>query len=57
MRQALRLEGVAQEMKVATNHLSKKTTDKRTQTPQEAAVAKLDLLIAELEKERQVAGQ
>jgi hypothetical protein len=50
------LEGVTQEMKVATNSLAKKATDKRTQTPQEAAVAKLDLLIAELEKEKKSLG-
>lgn len=50
------LEGVTQEMKVASNHLSKKATDKRTQTPQESAVAKLDRLIAELEKERMSLG-
>lgn len=50
------LEDVTQEMKVATNHLSKKTTDKQTQKPQEEAVSKLDKLIAELEKERQQLG-
>lgn len=50
------LEDITQEMKVATNHLSKKTTDKQTQKPQEDAVSKLDLLIKELEKERQGLG-
>ncbi|MBC7820528.1 MAG: hypothetical protein IAG10_26890 [Planctomycetaceae bacterium] len=41
---------------MATNHLSKKTTDKQTQKPQEDAVSKLDRLIAELEKERMGLG-
>ncbi len=50
------LEDITQEMKVATNYLSKKTTDKQTQKPQEEAVSKLDRLIAELEKERQGLG-
>ena len=40
------LEDVTQEMKVATSHLTKKATDKQTQQPQEAAVSKLDRLIA-----------
>ena len=43
-------------MKVASNHLSKKTTARPTQLSQEEAVAKLDKLIAELEKERQSMG-
>ncbi len=51
------LEDVTQEMKVAANQLSKKTTDKPTQDPQEAAVSKLDLLIAELEKEKKSLGE
>ena len=50
------LEGVTQDMKVATTQLSKKTTDNRTQTPQEAAVTKLDALIVALEKERRGLG-
>lgn len=50
------LDDITQEMKVAANHLSKKTTDKQTQTPQSEAVAKIDKLIAELEKERQQLG-
>ncbi len=50
------LEDVTHDMKVAANHLSKKTTAKPTQLSQEEAVAKLDKLIAELEKERQSMG-
>jgi hypothetical protein len=50
------LEEITQDMKVAANHLSKKTTAKPTQLSQEEAVAKLDKLIAELEKERQSLG-
>jgi hypothetical protein len=50
------LEDITHDMKVAANHLAKKTTDKPTQSPQEEAVAKLDKLIAELEKERQSMG-
>jgi hypothetical protein len=50
------LEDVTQEMKVASNHLSKKTTDKLTQQPQQEAVSKLDKLIAELEKQRMALG-
>jgi hypothetical protein len=50
------LEDITQEMKVATNHLSKKTTDKLTQQPQADAVSKLDKLIAELEKEKMSLG-
>jgi len=50
------LEDITHDMKVAANHLSKKTTAKPTQLSQEEAVAKLDKLIAELEKERQSMG-
>lgn len=50
------LEEVTQEMKVATNHLSRKTTDKQTQRPQEEAVTKIDKLIAALEKQRKALG-
>lgn len=50
------LEDITHDMKVAANHLSKRTTDKQTQTPQEEAVAKLDKLIEELEKQRQQMG-
>jgi hypothetical protein len=50
------LGDVTQEMKLATNHLSKKTTDKQTQQPQADAVSKLDKLIAELEKEKMNLG-
>jgi len=50
------LEDITHDMKVAANHLSKKTTDKPTQESQDEAVAKLDKLIAELEKERQSMG-
>jgi hypothetical protein len=50
------LEDITHDMKVSANHLSKKTTDKPAQLPQEEAVAKLDKLIAELEKERQQMG-
>src|SRR5262245_56687829 len=50
------LEEITQDMKVAANHLSKKTTAKPTQLSQDEAVAKLDKLIAELEKERQSMG-
>jgi hypothetical protein len=50
------LEDITHEMKVAANHLSKKVTDKPPQTAQEEAVAKLDKLIEELEKERQSMG-
>lgn len=50
------LEDITQHMKVAANHLSKKATDKPPQQAQEEAVAKLDTLIAELEKERQSMG-
>ncbi len=50
------LDDIAHDMKVAAGHLSKKTTDKPAQHPQEEAVAKLDKLIAELEKERQSMG-
>ncbi len=50
------LEDITHDMKVAAGHLSKKTTDKPTQVPQDEAVAKLDKLIAELEKERQSMG-
>jgi hypothetical protein len=50
------LEEVTQEMKVATSYLSKKTTDKLTQKPQEEAVSKLDRLIAALEKEKKSLG-
>jgi|GEM_PF-1916610 len=51
------LEDVVHEMKAAGDHLAKKVTDKPTQKSQEDAVAKLDALIAELEKERQQMGQ
>src|SRR5262249_54310833 len=50
------LEEITHDMKVASNHLSKKTTARPTQLSQEEAVAKLDKLIAELEKERQSMG-
>src|SRR5690242_3149021 len=50
------LEDITQDMKVAANHLSKKTTDKVTQDPQDDAVARLDKLIEELEKERNSMG-
>jgi hypothetical protein len=50
------LEDITHDMKVAANHLSKRTTAKPTQLSQEEAVAKLDKLIAELEKERQSMG-
>lgn len=50
------LEDVTQEMKVATNHLSRKTTDKQTQRPQEEAVSKIDKLIAALEKQKKALG-
>jgi hypothetical protein len=50
------LEDITHDMKVAANHLAKKTTAKPTQLSQEEAVAKLDKLIAELEKERQSMG-
>ena len=50
------LEDITHDMKVASNHLSKKTTARPTQLSQEEAVAKLDKLIAELEKERQSMG-
>jgi len=50
------LEDITHDMKVAANHLSKKATDKPTQESQDEAVAKLDKLIAELEKERQSMG-
>jgi hypothetical protein len=50
------LEDITHEMKVAANHLSKKVTDKPPQTAQEEAVARLDKLIEELEKERQSMG-
>src|SRR5262245_58325706 len=50
------LEEITHDMKVASNHLSKKTTARPTQLSQEEAVAKLDKLIAELEKERQAMG-
>jgi hypothetical protein len=49
-------EDITHDMKVAANHLSKKATHKPAQLPQEEAVAKLDKLIAELEKERQSMG-
>lgn len=47
------LEDVTREMKVAATQLARKTTNKQTQDPQAEAVAKLDRLIAALEKERQ----
>ncbi len=50
------LEDITHDMKVAANHLSKKTTEKPTQAAQDEAVAKLDKLIAELEKERSQMG-
>jgi hypothetical protein len=50
------LEDITHDMKVAANQLSKKTTDNQTQQPQMDAVAKLDKLIEELEKERQRMG-
>ncbi|MGE5192802.1 MAG: hypothetical protein ACM3U2_09885 [Deltaproteobacteria bacterium] len=50
------LEDITHDMKVAASHLSKKTTARPTQLSQEEAVAKLDKLIAELEKERQSMG-
>lgn len=50
------LEDAAREMKVAADHLSKKTTNKPTQKAQDNAISKLDSLIAELEKERQQLG-
>jgi hypothetical protein len=50
------LEDITHDMKVAANHLSKKVTDKPPQVAQEEAVAKLDKLIEELEKERQSMG-
>jgi hypothetical protein len=50
------LEDITHDMKVAANHLSKKTTAKPAQLSQEEAVAKLDKLIADLEKERQSMG-
>lgn len=51
------LEDVVHEMKSAGDHLAKKVTDKPTQKSQQDAVAKLDALIEELEKERQQMGQ
>lgn len=51
------LEEVARDMKVASNHLSKRATDKPTQTAQTDALSKLDRLIAELEKEREQVRQ
>jgi hypothetical protein len=50
------LEDITHDMKVSANHLSKKTTDKPAQEAQDDAVAKLDKLIAELEKERSQMG-
>ena len=50
------LEEITHDMKVAASHLSKKTTDKPTQESQDEAVAKLDKLIDELEKERAAMG-
>jgi len=50
------LEDITHDMKVAANHLSKKVTDKPPQEAQDEAVAKLDKLIQELEKERQSMG-
>lgn len=51
------LEDVVHEMKAAGDHLAKKVTDKPTQKSQQDAVAKLDALIEELEKEKQQMGQ
>jgi hypothetical protein len=50
------LEDITHDMKVSANHLSKKTTDKPAQEVQDDAVAKLDKLIEELEKERAQMG-
>jgi hypothetical protein len=50
------LEDITHDMKVSAGHLSKKTTDKPAQEVQEDAVAKLDKLIEELEKERSQMG-
>jgi hypothetical protein len=52
-----RLEEVVREMKVASDHLAKRSTDTPPQTAQKNAVDKLDTLIAELEKERTALGQ
>lgn len=50
------LEDVTRDMKVAANQLSKRTTNQPTQKPQADAIDKIDKLIAELEKERQMLG-
>lgn len=50
------LDEVTREMKVASGHLAKTSTDKPTQKSQEDAVAKLDKLILELEEKKKRRG-
>jgi len=51
-----RLEDVTRDMKVASDHLAKKVTEKPTQSAQESAVSKLEALIAELEEKKSRMG-